>query len=370
MKKVVKRIGLGALAVLALAALIVGGYVLYLTLQYSRIPDGASLQVENAQQSVLQTEQQYSALTYNIGFGAYNHDFSFFMDSGTMLDGTPVQGTMGRAQSLAIVQANTAGAVQTLQAYTPDFCLLQEADVKATRSFAVNQVQQMKDSMPGYANVYASNFHSGYLFYPLTEPHGKVEAGLLTLSRWGISEAVRRSYPVDESFPTKFFDLDRCFALLRVPVEGADGRELVLINSHMSAYDKGGTVRQRQLALLNSVLSEEYAKGNYVIVGGDFNHALCDTVNTFPTQQEVPAWVFTFGDEDLAPGFSVVRANNVQQVATCRSTDRPYEEGVNYTAVLDGFLVSDNVKAAAENIDTDFAYSDHNPVLLRFSLQP
>ena len=41
---------------------------------------------------------------------------------------------------------------------------------------------------------------------------------------------------------------------------------------------------------------------------------------------------------------------------------------MNYTTVVDGFLVSDNVRAEAENIDTDFAYSDHNPVLLTFEL--
>ena len=36
--------------------------------------------------------------------------------------------------------------------------------------------------------------------------------------------------------------------------------------------------------------------------------------------------------------------------------------------MLDGFIVSDNVSATAENIDTNFAYSDHNPVKLTFRL--
>ena len=33
----------------------------------------------------------------------------------------------------------------------------------------------------------------------------------------------------------------------------------------------------------------------------------------------------------------------------------PYQKGVNYTVILNGFIVSDNVEAVAENIDTDFA---------------
>ena len=32
-------------------------------------------------------------------------------------------------------------------------------------------------------------------------------------------------------------------------------------------------------------------------------------------------------------------------------------------------VVSSNVTASAENVDTGFAYSDHNPVKLTFTLQ-
>ena len=53
---------------------------------------------------------------------------------------------------------------------------------------------------------------------------------------------------------------------------------------------------------------------------------------------------------------------------TCRNCDIPYEEG-NFTIIVDGFLVSDNVTATyLENVQTGFTYSDHNPVLMRFTL--
>jgi hypothetical protein len=35
---------------------------------------------------------------------------------------------------------------------------------------------------------------------------------------------------------------------------------------------------------------------------------------------------------------------------------------------VDGFIVSDNVTATAENINAGFAYSDNNPVKLTFTL--
>lgn len=73
-------------------------------------------------------------------------------------------------------------------------------------------------------------------------------------------------------------------------------------------------------------------------------------------------------EDDLADGVRIVRAENELEVPTCRGADIVYTKGVNYTTVVDGFLVTDNVRAAAENVDTDFAYSDHNPVKLQFEL--
>ena len=65
----------------------------------------------------------------------------------------------------------------------------------------------------------------------------------------------------------------------------------------------------------------------------------------------------------------VVVADNIRSVPTCRNNDVPYEKGYTYTVTVDGFVVSDNVKATAQNIDAGFEYSDHNPVLLTFELQ-
>lgn len=357
----------GIILIFLALILVVGGYVIYLQSNYYRIEDHAVLEVENNGENVLKTGDTYSVVTYNIGFGAYGPDYSFFMDTGEMKDGTKTSGKYGKAMSLESVETHTEGALGVIEDLDADFYLLQEVDVDADRSYHVNQKDFVKTAMTGYASVFANNFHSAYLFYPFNDPHGAVQAGLLSFSRYQISEAERRSYPVDNSFITKFTDLDRCFAQMRLPVEG--GHELVLINSHMSAYDEGGTIRAQQLELLNSVMSEEYAKGNYVIVGGDFNHAMGEAVaEGFPSEQKFPAWVAVLAEDDLADGVRIVRAENELEVPTCRGADIVYTKGVNYTTVVDGFLVTDNVRATAENVDTDFAYSDHNPVKLQFEL--
>ena len=65
----------------------------------------------------------------------------------------------------------------------------------------------------------------------------------------------------------------------RIPVDGSD-KELVLINFHLEAYDSGeGKVAQ--MKQLSEKLQEEYAKGNYVIAGGDFNQTF-EGMDTYP----------------------------------------------------------------------------------------
>ena len=70
----------------------------------------------------------------------------------------------------------------------------------------------------------------------------------------------------------------------------------------------------------------------------------------------------------MTEGFTV--AASKEGTGTCRAAEIPYEEGVNYLTVLDGFLVSSNVEVkAVRNVDTGFAYSDHNPVQMTFVLK-
>jgi endonuclease/exonuclease/phosphatase family metal-dependent hydrolase len=344
-----------------------GGYVAYLTITYYRIPDGVAVEVENNPAATLKKDTAYSVATYNIGFGAYTPDYTFFMDEGIMADGTKTVGEHGTAVSKESVEACTNGAINVLKSLNVDFALLQEVDTDSTRSYNVNQKAAIEAAFPDESSAFAENFHSGFLALPVSDMHGIVNAGLLSIGSAHVSSAQRRSYPVDNGFPTKFFDLDRCFLVERLPVD--DGHELVLINSHMSAYDEGGTIRAQQLEMLCSMIDKEAAFGNYVIVGGDWNHALCNSVEMYKSQQLVPPWVSTFSESELPSGFSVVRPSNIENVATCRGVDIPYEKGVTYRVTVDGFIVSSNVEATAENIETDYQYSDHNPVKLTFTLK-
>ncbi len=369
-KRILKITGIFLLCVILGLVVIVGGYALYLTCQFYRIADNQTLEITQNKEAMLNTNQEYTITTYNIGFGAYSQDFTFFMDAGEMKDGTKTQGTGSRAKSKETVERNTLGAIRSVADHNADIMLFQEVDTSSHRSYFINQYESIQSSFTNYSSSFASNFHSGYLFYPLTSPHGTVNAGVATLSKYKVESAVRRSFPIDESFPNKFFDLDRCFTINKMPIENSD-KYLVLINLHMSAYDEGGIIRAQQFELLMNYMSSEYAQGNYVIAGGDWNHDIADSINLFKTDQKVPSWVAEINDTEIPAGFSLASATNVP---TCRATDIAYTKNthgslVNYSIVLDGYMVSDNVKVnLVHNIDTDFNYSDHNPALMKFEL--
>ena len=214
--------------------------------------------------------------------------------------------------------------------------------------------------------------------------HGKSYAGLSTFSKYQIQEAKRVEYTISDSL-SKLFDIDRCFSVSSVSVD--NNKTLYLINSHMSAYDKGGTIRQTQVQELNEFISLCYSNGDYVIVGGDFNHDLLtnnpefnyDDVNKpFGTTLKNPDWLATYFDEEgkspLVEGFKVVASNNVP---TCRNNDIEWDPNKTFTCVVDGFIISDNIEVVEHyNIQTKngnkhldgFAYSDHEPAYFEFKL--
>lgn len=375
-KKVIKITGIILLALV----IVLAAYIIYLYASYHRIPDNQELQVEEISQNTeagneLTTEKNYSALTYNIGFGAYTPDFSFFMDGGKS----------SWAKSKDSVKETIKGAGELVASKDPDFALVQEIDLDATRSYHVNEYSILKENIPAYNCVFAQNYDSAFLFYPFTQPHGKSKAGLALFSKYPITGSLRRSFPISTSF-TKFFDLDRCYSISRVPVD--NGKELVIFELHMSAYGNSDAIREGQIRMLSEDMQKEYEAGNYVICGGDFNHDLkaadtqskaSDASNNTQTDSgdsaEPESWAYPFPRSELPEHFSFCldqlsedEKNNLWNSA--RNADMEYVPGETYTVTLDGFIISDNVECTKyENVNTGYSYSNHDPVYMEFQLK-
>ena len=347
------------LSVLLSIIVIIAGYIAYVFISYHRIEDNLSLEAENkgTAASEVATGTSYSIITYNIGFCAYTPEFSFFMDGG--------ESSWAESEDSVIKDADDIG--NFLKGKDTDFYFLQEVDTDGTRSYHVNEYQRIMDITGDGSYIFAQNFDSPFLFWPVYQPHGSNQSGIVTYSFAEPDSSIRRSLPVSESV-TRIVDLDRCYSITKIPTD--NGRYLCLYNLHLSAYGTDASVREGQTSMLFSDMAEDYAAGNYVIVGGDFNHDLRDEDTS-----EFPAWAQSFPVEDLPEGFTL--AFNVCEGEcdltsnSCRDTEYAYDPGTTFTVLLDGFIVSDNVTVDNyENLGLDYIYSDHNPVYMEFTLTP
>lgn len=381
-KKTKKIIWISVSVVIGVPLITALSYVGYVVFSYKRIGN-TSLEVNGKGQSdTIENGKTLKLTTYNIGFGAYSPDYTFFRDKGYDEDGKKTSGTYGKGISREDVEKNTNGSISVIQELQSDFYAIQEVDMDADRSYHINQKEEIENSRNGYDNTFAVNFDSAYLCYPLNDPHGKSKSGRATYSKYQIQESERKEYTIATGF-SKFFDLDRCFTVNRR--KRKDGKEFVLINSHRSAYDEGGVIRDTQIKELHSFRKSEAEKGNYVIAAGDFNHDLLTDNPRYPQydrnnvpyqdriQQPKPDWLsYRFQEDKTSPfddGFTVYAANNEP---SCRDCDVVYESDSTFVSTVDGFVVSDNVevkKVSTLKVGTGFLYSDHQPSTLEFVLK-
>ncbi len=78
-----------------------------------------------------------------MGFGAHGPDFHYYLDGGELIKG----------ESLPSVIDNISLALNDILHQQPDFILLQEVDVRATRSHYTAQIDMISRVMSNYATI-------------------------------------------------------------------------------------------------------------------------------------------------------------------------------------------------------------------------
>ena len=348
MKKVLTILGISLGVVLLLAVALIA----FLSVTEFKPADREPAAVCISQGTEADPSKVFTIWSWNTGYGGLGEESDFFMDGGKMVN----------PPSRDAIAKNLDGIRTFLTEQDADAWLLQEVDVDANRTGNVNQFSLYATVFPG-SNTFAYNYKCPFVPIPVP-PMGKIESGIATLTPHNITEdAERVSLPCPFSWPARAAQIKRCLLITHLPLDSSD-KELVLVNLHLEAYDSGeGKIAQ--FGQLLNVLQEEYAKGNYVIAGGDFNQSFPGVLEQYPIadpEQWMPGileasalperWQYAF--DTAAP--------------TCRLLDKPYD-GSNQLYVIDGFIVSPNVKVqAVETVDLAFAYADHNPVKLEVIL--
>ncbi|WP_283679752.1 endonuclease/exonuclease/phosphatase family protein [Lentilactobacillus sp. Marseille-Q4993] len=354
-----KRLAKWILWLLVVFLMIVAGYVGYVYLSYHRLPDNIQLSPKNETDRVLKPGTKYKAMTFNVGYGAYPHNYTFFMDGGYY----------SRAFSKQTVKDDINGFVDAVKSENPDIALFQEVDTDGDRSHHVNEVKWLQTHLPTYSSVFAQNYDSAYLFYPITHPIGKAKSGIVTIAKTKINDSTRYKLPIDTNF-SKFFDLDRAISVTHIPVN--NGKQLAVINVHLSAFTKNRAVQKAQLNKLFNQMTSEYDKGNYVMVGGDYNHdMLQDSPKLFHTTSKRLSWTHPFPIQQIPNHFHLVtKGLKAAGIPSVRNNNIPYKQGKTYVSFADGFMISDNVRADSIRVkNLKFAHSDHNPVVMQFELK-
>lgn len=341
---------------LLIAILIFAGFIIYITITDYK-PDKVEIIVDNDVASIGKLQKDtFSLMNWNIGYAGLGADMDFFYDGGTRTRTSKEVSKKHLDDILAFIESSD----------TVDFWLIQEVDVEAKRSYYVNQVKKIIDLKKNSHGVFARNYMCKHVPIPVSSPLGYVEAGLMTFSEFPPLNATRFAYPLIASWPNKLFLLDRCFLLNRYPLD--NGKDLIVINTHNSAYVLDSLKRIEELQIIKKIMLEEFNKGNYVIAGGDWN-------------QNPPGYspVDNYGGHKFKA--SVVKMNNDfmpsdwqwafdAKIPTNRSNYQPYVIGENTTTCLDYYLVSPNIEILdVKVIDQIFEHSDHQPVYLKASLK-
>jgi len=336
-----------------LLILVLGVLLIHGTLTVYKPNETEKITVENNEKPNV-VPNELSLLIWNIGYCGLGKETDFFYDGGKTVYGEKkiVEKNISKNEAYLTKHKNT------------DFVLLQEVDRNSWRSHKINQYEAFNELLNNHSTAFATNYKVQFLPFPFNKPLGKIWSGLASYSKYKPLESTRYQFPGSYAWPKSNYLLKRCFLLQRYKTN--NGKELIMINTHNSAYDSGGSLKKEEMAYLKNVLLQEYEKDNYIIVGGDWNQIPTDFDNntfkkTEDSYDQIPI------PKDYLPGNWKWMYDN--KTPTNRKLAKPYQPGYTFTTVIDFYLLSPNIEIISIKTDNlDFESSDHQPVNLRVRL--
>jgi len=322
----------------------------YTQLMDYRPSDKKPLELRGQKNTLENVKGPFSILTWNIGYGGLGEDMDFFYDGGEMVRPTQIQ-----------QKRYLKGITDFLVNHSADIFLLQEIDRHSERSYQYNQVHHIIDTLKGYSGIFAKNYDVPFVPLPVTSPMGKVDAGMLTLSKLRPMMSFRYALPQSHSWPMSLFMLDRAVIFSTYPLPGR--KNLVVMNIHNSAYADDKEAREKELEVIEKLANEAYKKGHYVVIGGDWNQNPPDfQADAIPNGREVG---FTLSEDYISEHWQWVYDKDSP---TNRSLEKSYSKD-SPTTIIDFFRVSPNITVEqVEVLEQNFKFSDHEPVYLKIRL--
>lgn len=343
------------IGLIVLVFAVIAGFFLFLTITDYRPEPVENLNVVHGENLPEFNDSVVTIFSWNIGYGGLGKEMDFFHEGGHMV--RPDQEKFNRYFK---------GICSLIDRYkTTDFIFIQETDTHSKRSYYTDEPAGIATFLPDFGYSFGKNYDCRFVPVPVFEPMGRAVSGITTFTRFKPVSVEKFDYGTHFSWPTDLVMLKRCFMVIRFPMKS--GKELVLINTHNSVFDSGAVMRKKELKVLHDFAIRDYNKGNFVIIGGDWNMNprgfIPDSINTgdkvrriYPpiSDEFLPDWKFLFDNS---------KPSN-------RDVNEPYQHGNTYTTIIDFFVISPNIDAIEVNtLEQEFVVSDHNPVVLKVSLR-
>lgn len=253
---------------------------------------------------------EYQILTYNLGHGRYSKNY--------------VKGDLVSKEDII---DNIIGSRALIEDVKADINLLQETGVTKVKHQNVNHKKML--SIDSYDNYYLTN-----RYIP-----GVINIGNSVLINKQIKvkfEKLACKEKLTGYTQNLLCQNKRCIKILL--------DNLIVYNVHLCPYQKNRYVRDKQLINILRDAEKEKANGYAIVIGGDFNMLLKEKIAYLPLS------------------FKLI----IPSDDTCRNLHKSFKE--HDTFLLDGFIISDDVKVKKIKCLENFEYSDHSPVLLTIEI--
>ena len=272
----------------------------------------------------------FSIVTYNIGYLS------------GMTNNLPI------AKPRTLFDDNLATVLSETKKVNPDIIAFQEIDYNASRSYGVDQQEEIAKLGYGY-RAKAINWDERYLpfpYWPISMQFGKVVSGQSIISKYPLKahERIVLSRVADEPFHRNAFYLERLAQVAKVVL---NGKEVVLINIHLEAFDIPTRDIQFEEVLQ---LFNQYKDTYPTILLGDFNASAADETAIIQKM---------FSDNKIGNA-----AFDLQKLENTFDSKNPYER-IDYI-----FYTKNSIEYVSGKVLTNFGEaSDHLPVFMEFRLK-
>ena len=335
-----------------LVAIAVLAVVLYLVVVVAinrrLTPRAKTIRPEQQEGFALSWSRRATVTTWNVGYAGLGASSDFITDGGRSF----------LPPSRSAVESNLQEITETLHGTASDVVLLQEVADSGMMTRWVDVRRAIVSCLGDRRSFFRPDVASRGIPWPLATRHGTLMALRSTPETVEIVPL-----PAEPTLLAGYLKRQYALQVCRVPIDSTQG-QWVFANLHLSAFDDNGATRAAQLATVLQFATKEFAAGNFVVIGGDWNMVLADPGRPSTTIPAHLFWIVEFPRQLLPKGWTIAVDTGTP---TVRTLYQPYKRGENFVTAVDGFLVSPNVGVErVKTFDNDFSCSDHMPQTATF----